>query len=160
MRTWMGKIYSGNGCVSANVIYDTGFVYPGYQQSGTDPWGDYFTSYNLSSIPSCYSFLEYPDPATPYGGSASMPILSFGQTYTIAFAYRQSPGTYCYRPNYSANYIGGGYGGNTITLPDGNVITQYISSCNTYTDSNPYSAAGQTNYQYGIFTVMPYQFLV
>ena len=89
-----------------------------------------------------------------------MPILSFGQTYTIAFAYRQSPGTYCYRPNYSANYIGGGYGGNTITLPDGNVITQYISSCNTYTDSNPYSAAGQTNYQYGIFTVMPYQFLV
>ena len=154
--TWMGKIYSGNGCVSANVIYDTGFVYPGYSQSGTDPWGDYFLSYNLGANHSCYAFLEYPDPATPYGGSAYMPTLSFGQTYTIAFAYRVSPGSYCYRPNYTGNYISG----NSITLSDGNTITQYISTCNTYTDSNPYSAAGQTKSSYGIFKVMTYQFLV
>ena len=152
--TWMGKIYSGNGCVAANIIYDTGFVYPGYAQSGTDPWGDYFTSYNLSNIPQCYSFLEYPPDATAYGGSASMPILSFGQTYTIAFAYRVSPGTYCYRPNNTGRYISG----NSITLSDGNTITQYISTCNTYTDSNPYSAAGSTTSTFGMYTVMPYQF--
>jgi len=158
--TWMGKIYSGNGCVTANVIYDTGFVYPGYPM-GSDVWGDYFAGVTQGASVGAFQFLRYPDPSTPYSGSGAMPLLSFGSTYTIAFAYRVGGTTaVTYRGSTAGNFIGGGYGGNTITLSDGNVITQNIATCGTFSDSVPFGSNNGTNYQLGIFPVMPYLFLV
>jgi hypothetical protein len=153
--TWMGKIYSGNGCVTANIIYDTGFVNPGYAQ-GTDVWGTQFASTTMGTALSSFQFINLPEPATPYGGTATIPTLSFGSWYTIAFAYRVSPTTYSYYPNTAGGWVTG----NSITLSNGNVITQNIATTGTFTDSNPYGGSTGTTATDGIHQVMAYEFLV
>jgi len=153
--TWMAKIYSGTGLNSANIIYDAGFVYPGTPQGSNVNGTNYATS--VYGVPyDSYFFLDLPEPATAYGGSAALPLLTFGNWYTIAYAYRVSPF------NQTTAYIQYNYStSQSITLSSGNTITQSISNSTFGLDSAPFNTDEGTNSYAGqLAPVLAYEFQV
>jgi hypothetical protein len=152
--TWMAKIYSGTALNSANIIYDAGFVYPGTPQGSNVTGSNYATT--AHGVPyDSYFFLDLPEPATAYGGSAALPLLTFGNWYTIAYSYRVSPSA-------SVAYIQYNYStSQAITLSTGNSITQSISSSTFGLDSAPFNTdEGTSQYSGQLAPVLAYEFQV